>query len=57
MDCTEAAPAAGGKVIREVAVYVRYTSPADGKEHQGRLLTGGWTILAHDDEAETIKVY
>ena len=71
VDCTEAAPTAGGKVIRQVAVYVRYTSPADGKEHQGRLLTGGkrlkqvrtlrpgdsWTILVHDDEAETIKVY
>ena len=71
VDCTEAAPAAGGKVIRQVAVYERYTSPADGKEHQGRLLTGGkrlkqvrtlrpgdsWTILAHDDQAETIKVY
>lgn len=71
VDCAEAAPAARGKVIRQVAVYVRYTSPADGKDHQGRLLTGGkrlkqvrtlrpgdsWTILAHDDEAETIKVY
>jgi len=72
VDCTGAAPPrAAAKIIRQVAVYVRYTSPADGKEHQGRLLVAGkriqrartlrpgdsWTILAHDDDAETIKVY
>lgn len=72
VDCTGAAPPpAAAKIIRQVAVYVRYTSPADGKEHQGRLLVAGkriqkaralrpgdsWTILAHDDHAETIKIY
>ncbi len=73
VECTnETAPAAGGgKLIRQLAVYVRYTSPADGKEHQGRLLVAGkrinqartlrpgasWTIRAHDEEAGTIKVY
>ncbi len=74
VECTaEAAPGpvSGGKLIRQLAVYVRYTSPADGQQHQGRLLMAGkrikqartlrpgdsYTILAHNDDAETIKVY
>jgi hypothetical protein len=75
VDCTRAelaAPVDGkSKLIRQMAVYVRYTSPGDGKEHQGRLLVGGkrltkvrtlrpgdsWTIWAHDDKPEAIKVY
>lgn len=73
VDC--AAPGAGtarGKTIRNAAVYVRYTSPADGRERQGRIVAGGksqiskvkdlrpgdvLTIWAHDNEPDQIKIH
>ena len=58
-------------LIRETTVFVRYKSPADGKEHSGLLIPSGgrnvvdglklragstWTILAHASEAGKIKM-
>jgi hypothetical protein len=70
MNCEEARLRFGGKRLRHyTAVHVSYTSPADGRVHNGVLIPLGrkavqaaklrpgdpWKILAHDDKPEDIK--
>ena len=70
-NCLEVQADSGGKRMRRYrAVLVRYTSPADGREHRGSVIPIGgqkaveashlqpgtrWKILAHDDKPEDIK--
>jgi hypothetical protein len=69
-NCEEARLRFGGKRLRHyTAVHVTYTSPADGRVHNGVLIPIGrkaveaaklrlgdrWKILAHDDKPEDIK--
>jgi hypothetical protein len=71
-DCASAAAVAGNKkLIRHLAVHVRYRSPADDQEHSGVIIPIGgknavqanrlrpgdrWKILAHDDVPDAIKL-
>jgi hypothetical protein len=69
-NCEEARLRFRGKRLRHyTAVHVSYTSPADGRVHNGVLIPIGrkaveaaklrpgdrWKILAHDDKPEDIK--
>jgi hypothetical protein len=69
-NCTETRSRAGAKRLRRyTAVHVRYTSPADGRVHDGVLIPLGrkaiqaaklrsgdrWQIFAHDRNPEEIK--
>jgi hypothetical protein len=70
-NCAEAQARSGGRrVTRRKAVYIRYTSPADGQVHDGIIIPVGgkkavsvsqlrpgdrWEIMAHDDKPEDVK--
>ena len=71
INCAGARSSAGGKPMRRyTTVHVRYTSPADGRVHDGVLMPLGskaiqaaklrpgdrWQIFAHDNKPEEIKV-
>jgi hypothetical protein len=60
-----------GKMIEDTVVYVSYRSPADGSEHQGKVVPFGkselkrvrqlrpgdaWMVLAHDADPLLIKM-
>ena len=70
INCASARSNSGGKPVRRyTAVHVSYTSPADGRVHNGVLIPLGrkatqaeklrpgdrWLIYAHDNNPEEIK--
>jgi hypothetical protein len=71
INCTDARPSASDQPLRRYrVVHVRYTSPADGRLHDGVLYPTGnkgkqaatlrpgdrWPIFAHDTKAGEIKL-
>lgn len=71
IDCSETwANPSVKRWVRGTAVWIRYQSPADGKQHQARLIPIGgdaaveathlkpgdrWKVLAHDDVPGGVK--
>ncbi|MBM3796110.1 MAG: hypothetical protein FJW31_19085 [Acidobacteria bacterium] len=60
-----------GRAVESAVAYVRYVSPADGREHHGQIVPIGkfqlrrvrqfrpgesWVILAHKDDPRAIKM-